>query len=61
MVKNKRFEIIKNPDPKAKSNLKYVAILNPVGDKKYGFLDWDKKKFFPSREKAMCWVKRNLK
>lgn len=53
----KKIDIIKNPNPKGK--IKYVALINPIGSKTFGYLNWDKKKGFKTKTEATKWAKRN--
>lgn len=54
----KRIEIIKNPNPKAR--VKYMSLINPIGDRTFGYLGWDKKKGFKTKLEARRWAKKQI-
>ena len=54
MQKRRKYDIIKNPDSKAK--FKYVVLKNPVGDSTFGYLNWSDKKRFTTKTSAIKWA-----
>jgi len=58
MPKNK-VVMVKNPDKSAK--IQYVVLVNPIGDKKFGYLHWDAKRTFTTRKAALAYKKKMMR